>query len=574
MRRMFVWLFVTLLCMQVSSVFAQDAKILEKSHKDLIKSLKKQYGLKDVSVKVEQDGFWYFLLTKKDGLCGVADQSGTVIIPIENVSIEYYPAEPAGVCVEEKEGLTNVYYYDKTTPVFLVSYGNYIHNISGKSFFYKKIISTTGKSYAEGLLNIKKIKGFWLISESSDSYVFKKNVFSYDCHPTSGKSGIINGNGEILLPLDFYNKFNFGGLRVNVQEANEPRFNVCIYSKYIDGKLLKGGISLNGKAPNVPCLFDEVKAYPYHHNEYFWEVRLKPTDKLEQYDPNKNYNLSFRDKGEELFQQNKYTEVIDFYAKEGITAPWAKFYTAQSLRQKTYSQLTDAFLTVENIEKNKMESFFVTSFMEKEPYHDFDSAIKQYQMAIRLFNEYLKEDETFASQARISSNMCQDYIDDCKKMIEGRYFKAKQKAENYRKEIQAKLAQEERLRQQKAYEETRKRQQEAQQRETEIMMGILKIFANALAGNSGSSSSSYSSGSGTYNSTTTTSGSSSKGINQSKLADWQSRKANAERLLEDYREQLRRDPDNAALKSKIRSQEGVLRTCNEQISLIESGQIR
>ena len=136
-----------------------------------------------------------------------------------------------------------------------------------------------------------------------------------------------------------------------------------------------------------------------------------------------------------------------------------------------------------------------------------------------------------------------------------------------------KAAQEAQLKEQQRLAEI-KRQQEAQQRETEIMMGILKIFANALAGNSGSSSSSYSSGSGTYNSTTSTSGSSSKGINQSKLADWQSRKANAERLLEDYREQLRRDPDNAALKSKIRSQEGVLRTCNEQISLIESGQIR
>ena len=139
-----------------------------------------------------------------------------------------------------------------------------------------------------------------------------------------------------------------------------------------------------------------------------------------------------------------------------------------------------------------------------------------------------------------------------------------------------KAAQEAQLKEQQRLAEI-KRQQETQQRETEIMMGILKIFANALTGGSSNSGSSYSGGSyssgGSYN-TTTTSGSSSKGIDQSKLADWQSRKANAERLLEKYREQLRRDPDDAALKSKIRSQEGVLRTCNEHISWIESGQTR
>lgn len=53
MKKTFVWLFVTLLCMQVSFLNAQTASMLEKSNKELMKSLKKQYGLKDVSVKLE-----------------------------------------------------------------------------------------------------------------------------------------------------------------------------------------------------------------------------------------------------------------------------------------------------------------------------------------------------------------------------------------------------------------------------------------------------------------------------------------------------------------------------------------
>ena len=76
-------MFVCLLCMQASTVCAQKtatlATTLEKSHKDLMKSLKKQLDLKDVSVKVEKDGFWYFLLTNKNRQLGIANQSGKII---------------------------------------------------------------------------------------------------------------------------------------------------------------------------------------------------------------------------------------------------------------------------------------------------------------------------------------------------------------------------------------------------------------------------------------------------------------------------------------------------------------
>lgn len=69
-----------------------------------------------------------------------------------------------------------------------------------------------------------------------------------------------------------------------------------------------------------------------------------------------------------------------------------------------------------------------------------------------------------------------------------------------------------------------------------------------------------------YQSTTT-----SRQIDQVRLSEWKIRKSNAERQLEKYREELRKDPNNAALKSMIRSNENILNTCNERIAEILSG---
>ena len=69
-----------------------------------------------------------------------------------------------------------------------------------------------------------------------------------------------------------------------------------------------------------------------------------------------------------------------------------------------------------------------------------------------------------------------------------------------------------------------------------------------------------------YQSTTST-----KKIDPVRLTEWRIRKSNAERQLEENRERLRKDPNNAALKSIIRSNEEVLNTCNERIAEILNG---
>lgn len=529
--------------MQVSSVFAQDAKILEKSHKDLMKSLKKQYGYKDVSVKVEEDGFWYFLLTKKDGgqlYYGVADQSGKVIIPTYHDQIFYFPAMEAGMgkipCYNEAGNFVEYMdiHYDKSDAVFLAKHDKAsLYSSDGKLLrnFDSSLISYLPGYFVVGIE--KQMTGVYLAWEANGYKYISKGL-------------TINKQRNLSL-------YTFAGKEL-INSAKKISFNnegSCVYEKYVDNTQKEGGFLQKDHSQQIPCLFYRIR---YYDNE--WYIQRNSNSQEEIFDVNKNYSINYRDKGEEYFEKKQYDDTIEFYANKGISAPWAKFFTATALYRKSFTHTVLAKSLSEDIENNNLDSYTYIANSKKS--FDLDLAAQQLSSCIDLIDRYLKEDSTYLNQAksiRAQANISLEKIPALKQRYEKALALLKQRKEEQRlAEI--------------------KRQQEAQQRETEIMMGILKIFANALAGNSGSSSSSYSSGSGTYNSTTTTSSSSSKGINQSKLADWQSRKANAERLLEDYREQLRRDPDNAALKSKIRNQEGVLRTCNEQISLIESGQIR
>lgn len=540
MKRIFVWLFVTLLCMQVSSVFAQDAKILEKSHKDLMKSLKKQLGLKDVSVKVEKDGFWYFLLSKKDGgqlVYGVANQSGKIIVPVFQNQIFYFPAMEAGTgkipCYNEAGNFVEYMdiHYDKSDVVFLAKHD--------KASLY----SSDGKllrNFDSSLISY--LPGYFVVG------IEKQMVGTYHNY-----EGIAIKYLSIYSQRYFLSLYTFTGKEL-INSAKNISFNKegnCTYTKYVENTVREGGFTQKNHSQQIPCLFYRTR---FHNNE--WYVQKNSNSQEEIFDVNKNYSINYRDKGEEYFEKRMYDSVIRFYANEGINAPWAKFFTATALYHKSFTHRVLAKSLSEDIENNNLDSY--TYIANSKESFDLDLAVQQLSSSISLIDKYLEEDSTYLNQAksiRTQANISLEEIPSIKQRYEKALALLKQRKEEQRlAEI--------------------KRQQEAQQRETEIMMGFLKIFANALAGNSGSSnSSSYSSGGGTYNSTTTSSSSSSRGINQSKLADWQSRKANAERLLEDYREQLRKNPNDAALKSKIRSQEGVLRTCNEQISLIESGQI-
>lgn len=162
---------------------------------------------------------------------------------------------------------------------------------------------------------------------------------------------------------------------------------------------------------------------------------------------------------------------------------------------------------------------------------------KQYESAIDLLQAYLKEDNTFKTQAESYINICNMNIQDLP-ALRKRYENAIMMFE-------------------KAKQDEIKRQREAalrvQQQRTEIMLGILNVFANSLLK---AASPSPSVGSGNVGAGyVTPSGTSSSGSgidNSAKIADWESRRADAVRRLNHYEEQLSKDPDSSYYKQMIR----------------------
>lgn len=548
MRRMFVWLFVTLLCMQVSSVFAQDAKILEKSHKDLIKSLKKQYGLKDVSVKVEEDGFWYFLLTKKDGgqlYYGVADQSGKVIIPTYHDQIFYFPAMEAGTgkipCYNEAGNFVEYMdiHYDKSDAVFLAKHDKAsLYSSDGKLLrnFDSSLISYLPGYFVVGIE--KQMAGVYLAWEANGyKYISKDLTINKQRHNLS--------------------LFTFAGKEL-INSAKKISFEnngSCIYTKHIDGNDKKGGFLQTNHSLQVPCLF-----YNTSYNETFkkWYIQRNSQDDNETFNPSTNYLVNYRDKGEEYFEKRMYDSVIRFYANEGISAPWAKFFTATALYHQSLAHTSLAKMTSEYIEKNETE---LISIYSKKAF-DLNLAESQLLSSADLLDTYMKEDATYLDKAKSTKTQIKLSLEEIP-ALKQRYEKAlvllKQRKEEQRlAEI--------------------KRQQEAQQREKEIMMGILKIFANALAGGSNNSGSSYSGSSyssgGSYKSSNSVSSSSqsnelSSGV-QDRIRQLERDIKNETTYLENAQKRYESNP-TAVAKREIEAHKRAIEGYKKQINDLKNG---
>ena len=80
--------------------------------------------------------------------------------------------------------------------------------------------------------------------------------------------------------------------------------------------------------------------------------------------------------------------------------------------------------------------------------------------------------------------------------------------------------------------------------------------------------------SGTYNASnvTSTTSTATRKVDHTRIAEWRNRRANAERMIQEYQQQLIKNPNDASIKSMIRSQENIIRNCDEQIMRLERGQ--
>ncbi len=561
MRIFFLRLVIIVVCgLSVVSSFAQDLKSLEKQNKELMKNLKNSNKLKDVVVKIEKDGYWYFLLRGKGNLFGVANQKGKIIIPVVNASVEYIPSEAEGKnMISEKDilGKSQVfsYLYSQSKPVFHVEYGSFIFKnyINGKAVseerHFHKFIDLDGKVYIDNLKAAIKIPGYWIVSKN-DKIRVEVSVGKLEY---SGQNiGLLKTDGTVLVPLDDYYAIFLGAKETGKDEIG---YRACLTEKISDSVIYYGGVLLTQNIPSPQCIFSEVRLCKDEAG-YYWEVKKTKEGDFARYNPQVNYNVKYRDEGEKFYEKREYENVVFFYSHEGIAQPWAKFYTGASLYMLGLDHYSNARTLISTLEQGKWVEY---DFLKDALSFDFDLGKKQLESAVDILNEYIKEDSVFLDNAK-------DYI-----RFSTNYINSTEKVKKNMNDVLNKYAE---TKERQRIEEIKRQREaalQAKQRKTELMYNILNIFANALL-KSGSTTTSvctsntyggYSVGVGTG---TTSSGSD----NSSKIAEWENKKADALRRRGDYEDKLRKEPNSSYYKQMVRDMNDMIKLCDDQIQFLRT----
>ena len=178
----------------VPSTLAYDVKTLQK--------VKKEQGAKKVTPVVSEDGsYYYFIVENKHGEIGVADYNGTLIVPIEYLSVCYLPPV--------EEGVSHIACQDRRKNIIVPNkYVKVYHKKTDASFF--AAAHNRGDFYNLTGTNVASTKNHSMSSFSG--FVILKSRDYTGSRPMYGEANINNTNISPKLeitaptnyPLSFY----------------------------------------------------------------------------------------------------------------------------------------------------------------------------------------------------------------------------------------------------------------------------------------------------------------------------------------------------------------------------------
>ena len=358
--------------------FSQTKDDLKKQNKGLIKTLKDKYELKKVELCLEHDGFWYFSLTNKQKEQGIAEKNGEIIIPIEKQKISYIPALTEAyenVLIPGAYGVApkNVTIYHKASPAIFMTQNNSIGNTYS-------LYDTSGKIKRANIDNITNYfsgyfvlgaEYFWYSQDNNGLYINARN-------DNNMHVGLITADGEDILKPEYY--------CFQIKQKNEIVYKTRVfYWKKSADENGVGALFLEEPQNQTPSIFSTISI----RKEDLKFLVKRGIDTLEVYNPiKKDYaNVTYADKGEELFQKSQYEDVISFYSKGDVNNAQAKVYTGISLINLARGHVARA-----NILTNAVKITTATK-LKFEPY-DLDLAIEQYQMGMKSLEMALEQDST------------------------------------------------------------------------------------------------------------------------------------------------------------------------------------
>ena len=373
-------LFWAVLCLSVSlPVFSQADKKLAKRiasiHKDEIKCMKKTEGFSSINVKAYADGYWYYQVGRKgEGgrLVGAVDSAWRQLVPIEYKEIAYHPPVAEGTTPMPRyyELLRKAYppysLYHRAQPGALVG------TAPGKVAVY----STGGKLHHEYAADrYDYLPGYIVVqAQDIDRNCYHSTIFEIE----EGKAILEQGGRELATDFE---TFRFSSLR-----------NVCEYTRNIGGVKKEGLLSVTDTTLNIPCLFyligkDEAGNY---------EVMRTEASNWEAFDPARHSSLAYIDKGEELFDQGRYADVVAYYRQPGNECEYGTYLSGAAMYEMAHDEVWRIPSFCSDVKKGV---FFVAPGSYEDETFNVDSAAALAQGSCDLLRKYLELDTAYAEKA-------------------------------------------------------------------------------------------------------------------------------------------------------------------------------
>lgn len=444
------------------SSYAQNVEInaFKKQNKALLKQLKKEYGITP-EVKLSQDGFFYIIFTKKENKKGpnkyfIVDEAGE---PLYRDWLDKFSECNGGylfigqnVGEKTKWGVTGF----KRKQILPIKYDEVSHRNAIDAGTYTDSPFT-----------------FWYPG-SNECWVATDNSFVLPVHVYFSADGSVithKYHGNMKSKLSYYNTidkssgssisnkrglYTLDGEEIFSQEYNnfyiETSGFVNCYKKESDGLNLCGGKMLDSTITNivVPPMFHDVT---YKPDSKIIMCKLHRDDKYEEYDPKKTYIITFKDKGERLYDIGKYQDVISFYEGVGYGTTWGDYYMGLAAEKIAKAELDKMNSVIRTLKSD--DNYYLPIKKPEEYKFDAGTISGMYTSAGIYLEKYInnnvsKNDPTLDKARKLRGEIIEARNNFTKKIDE--YKVALQSATNRNIERERRIAEEEALRQQQAAE--------------------------------------------------------------------------------------------------------------------------
>lgn len=390
MRKILLLLIVILSASYSSAQSIKERqKELNKANKEFMKQLKEKYNLKGIFAKIEDDGYWYYSVYRKGYISGILNQKGDIIVPIKYDIIEYKKPLDEGFSVNvEGDSIwhrANVACFHAKT---------YMDKNQSRKYSIYRLDGTATVDNLEANSCYGHLKGY-------TEYRRTKEYTRYSAFPNAIHA-LYTQDGECLIPMGY--------------SHCRMKKKTCIISQQFgdlssDGTYMYGAIMLDGSLPPIPCQYSSV-SYDKENNQ--WIVKDPVTYEESVYNPNRTVTSDMKDKGIELFWSGKYDDVIDYYSKESVSKPWAKYYTGAALLKKASRMNLDIGSFMNISKQGKMDEVVpYTTITWRQVFsgkkYDFELVKNLYTTGYKMMDAYLKEDSTFIKEVKRYTMVDLDY---------------------------------------------------------------------------------------------------------------------------------------------------------------------